>query len=94
MSGTVRMLLFFYNFILLLFAGLLIATALGEVNIKPYLEMAMATSQNRIMVGVGGVILCLLSMIGIVKAIFGNSEKIASIAITDTGVPHYKSTSR
>ena len=81
MSGGVRFLLFIYNIVFLFLSGLLIASAWGEINPKPYLDLAMSTSQNRFVVGLAGVVICLLAMIGIIRALFGSSNKIVTVPI-------------
>jgi len=86
MGGGIRLLLLVYNLALLFIAGLLIASAVGEVNPKPYVDLAMSTSQNRFILGIAGVIICLLSMIGMVKAIFGGSKKPVTVPIEGSSI--------
>lgn len=81
MSGSTRLLLLIYNLILLFLAAVLIAAALGEANPQYYLEVALSSSQNRFIVGLGGVILCLLALMGIVKSMFGSSKKTVTVPI-------------
>lgn len=62
MNSVWRLLLFVYNLLLIILSGMLIAAAIGRSEPMQYIEMALSTTQNRIIMGVVGVILLTLGI--------------------------------
>jgi len=62
MNSIWRLILFLYNLLLIILSGLLIAAAVGRPEPLQYIEMALSTSENRIITGVVGVILFTLGI--------------------------------
>jgi uncharacterized alkaline shock family protein YloU len=62
MKSIWRLLLFVYNLLLIILSGLLIAAAIGRPEPLKYIEIALSTTQNRIIMGVAGVILLTLGI--------------------------------
>lgn len=62
MNSIWRLLLFVYNLLLIILSGLLIAAAIGRPEPLNYIELALSTTQNRIITGVVGVILLILGI--------------------------------
>lgn len=57
MQNIWRLLLFVYNLLLIIAAGMAVAASIGRPEPLSYIEMALSTPQNRIIVGITGVIL-------------------------------------
>ncbi|HBQ26722.1 MAG TPA: alkaline shock response membrane anchor protein AmaP [Syntrophomonas sp.] len=62
MNSVWRFLLFLYNLLLIILSGLLIAAAIGRPEPLKYIEIALSTTQNRIIMGVTGVLLLTLGI--------------------------------
>lgn len=62
MNSIWRLLLFVYNLLLIVLSGMLIAAAVGRPEPMKYIEMALSTTQNRIIMGVIGVVLLILGI--------------------------------
>lgn len=63
MQSIWRLLLFVYNLLLIIVAGLAVAASLGRPEPLAYIELALSTPQNRIIVGIVGVILLVLGVL-------------------------------
>jgi uncharacterized alkaline shock family protein YloU len=62
MESIRRLLLFIYNLLLMVIAGLSVAAAAGRKEPLQYIDQALATSQNRLIVAVVGVLILALGI--------------------------------
>lgn len=63
MQSIWRMLLFVYNLLLIIVAGLAVAASVGRPEPLTYIELALSTPQNRIIVGLVGVVLLVVGVL-------------------------------
>ncbi len=86
MSAGYRFLLIIYNLIILAITGSVLSIMIGQVKITPYLEYAMNNTQSRMLIILISVIVILLALIGIVKALSGESKRKDSFPIGGSSV--------
>ncbi|MGS0764037.1 alkaline shock response membrane anchor protein AmaP [Syntrophomonas curvata] len=63
MQSIWRLLLFVYNLLLIIVAGMAVAASIGRPEPVAYIELALSTPQNRIIVGLVGVILLVVGVL-------------------------------
>jgi len=80
MSGVPKVSLFLYNMILLALGCVFAAAAVGRPEPMGYIEMVLSTSQNRIILGIAGIILIVLAL-AVFIALFKRQPREDSIKI-------------
>ena len=88
MNSIWRLLLFVYNLLLIIVSGLLIAAAVGRPEPLTYIEIALSTTQNRIITGVVGILLLILGIYVFISTIKLES-KVKSVEVDRTLVEKY-----
>ncbi|HHV16085.1 MAG TPA: alkaline shock response membrane anchor protein AmaP [Gelria sp.] len=83
MNSIWRLLLFVYNLLLIIVSGLLIAAAVGRPEPLTYIEIALSTTQNRIITGVVGILLLILGIYVFISTIKLES-KVKSVEVDRT----------
>lgn len=69
-----RLLMFIYNLVLLLLAGVVLAVTLGRPEPLKYINMMMATTQNRIAVGIIAAAILILTIWGLIASLKGEPK--------------------
>ena len=90
MNSIWRLILFLYNLLLIILSGLLIAAAVGRPEPLQYIEMALSTSENRIITGVVGVILFTLGIYVFISTI-KLQPRVKSVRLTAVWPAKYPS---
>ncbi|MGI6435114.1 MAG: alkaline shock response membrane anchor protein AmaP [Syntrophomonadaceae bacterium] len=80
MSATLRFVLFLYNLLLLALAGILLAAALNRSEPLAYLQAALATPENRLMVGIAALLL-LAATLAVLLSMFKKEPRLEKVVI-------------
>ncbi|MDD2585357.1 MAG: alkaline shock response membrane anchor protein AmaP [Syntrophomonadaceae bacterium] len=80
MSGMWRLITFLYTLFLLLAAGLAAVAAMGNPEPLKYINLALSTPQNRIILGIAAIVLIVLSLFVIIS-LFKREPKIENIVV-------------
>lgn len=80
MSGIIRLMLFVYNLIILVLGCAFTAAAIGRPEPMQYIELATTAGQNRMILGIVGIIMVILAAAAFIP-IFKGTPKTESIVV-------------
>lgn len=80
MSASLRFVLFLYNLLLLALAGIFLAAALNRPEPLAYLQSALATPENRLMVGIAALLL-LAATLAVLLSMFKREPSFEKVVI-------------
>lgn len=82
MASIWRVVVFLYSLILMALAGITVIAALGRPEPLAYINMALATPQNRIIVGVVAIAVFVITLISLLSSFKLDNKKSASASFT------------